>query len=194
MPKPIPPPQRVRLQELAPLFGQLVRGWWKERLPAGAEVGFSAIVAANEPEPFCTYVSNLSRPEHAKLLRETASQLQAPAGAELQRPGRELPPRGPVRNALLTDLTKQLIDDGKIIEAGWVGMKLACVSDNAPQLQIDEMRMAFFAGAHHLFQSIVAALDADEEPTDDLRRMDQIKAELDGYARGFAEKHGIPWP
>ena len=45
---------------------------------------------------------------------------------------------------------------------------------------------AFFAGAHHLFTSIMNVLDPgpDTEPTErDLRRMSQIHAELERYER-----------
>lgn len=89
-------------------------------------------------------------------------------------------------------VTQGFIDKGLLIEAGWVSLRMMAVAPNASQLQIDEMRMAFFAGAHHLFASIMTALEPDAEPTEaDLRRMDLIHNELEEYLKNFKAKHGI---
>lgn len=77
------------------------------------------------------------------------------------------------------ELSKQLTDRGKIIEGGWLGFRLAVVPENAPAIQVDEMRKAFWAGSLHLFSSIMSILDPGAEPTEkDLRRMDLIHREL----------------
>lgn len=77
------------------------------------------------------------------------------------------------------ELSKQLADRGKIIEGGWLGFRLAVVPENAPAIQVDEMRKAFWAGSLHLFSSIMSILDPGAEPTEkDLRRMDLIHREL----------------
>ena len=95
------------------------------------------------------------------------------------------------RDVVLIELSKQLTDRGKLIEAGWVGLRLAAIPVDAPQVQLDEMRIAFFAGAQHLFASIVAMMDPGAEPTEaDLARMDQIKDELDSFIRVFKGKIG----
>ena len=92
----------------------------------------------------------------------------------------------------LERLSRELTDQGKLIEAGWIGLRLAAIPEDAPKLQLQEMRMAFFAGAQHLFGSIMAILDEDREPTDaDLRRMDLIDKELRGYLADFKRAHGI---
>lgn len=76
--------------------------------------------------------------------------------------------------AFLERLTKDLADQGKLIEAGWVGLRLAAIPDNAPAIQLQAMRLAYMA--------IIAILDADREPTDaDLDRMDLIHKELDAF-------------
>lgn len=86
--------------------------------------------------------------------------------------------------AFLERLSRELVDQGKLMEAGWVGLRLAAVPDDAPKVQLQEMRMAFFAGAQHLFSSIMGVLDAGEEPTEaDLRRMELIDAELRAFVR-----------
>ena len=77
------------------------------------------------------------------------------------------------------ELSKQLTDRGKIIEGGWLGFRLAVVPENAPAIQVDEMRKAFWAGSLHLFSSIMSILDPGAEPTEkDLQRMDLIHREL----------------
>jgi hypothetical protein len=79
----------------------------------------------------------------------------------------------------LDEFAKRLTDQGKLIEAGWIGLRIASVSPDAPQVQIDEMRNAFMAGAQHLFSSIMSILDPGSEPTDaDLRRISLIDDEL----------------
>lgn len=87
-------------------------------------------------------------------------------------------------------ITDGLVRQGKIIEAGWAGLRLISVAPDAPQIQIDEMRNSFFAGARHLFSSIMSALDPDEEPTDeDMLRMSKIQAELDDFILEFKLRH-----
>jgi hypothetical protein len=90
----------------------------------------------------------------------------------------------------LERLHDELADSGKLIEAGWVGMRLACDLVDAPSDQLREMRMAFFAGAQHLFGSIMTVLEPGDEPTDkDLQRMDLIDKELKAFIADFAAKH-----
>lgn len=80
------------------------------------------------------------------------------------------------------EITKKLVDDGKIIEAGWQGLRITVIPQDASQVQLDEMRMAFFAGAQHLYGSIMNMFDpgTEETPTD-LRRMEQIDKELSKF-------------
>lgn len=86
----------------------------------------------------------------------------------------------------LERLTKELVDQGKLIEAGWIGLRLIAVPDDAPPVQLKEMRMAFFAGAQHLFSSILSFLEegGDEPTAKDLARMDMVDNEL----REFVDK------
>jgi|SRR5262245_8914465 len=94
--------------------------------------------------------------------------------------------------AYLERLTKRLTDEGRLIEAGWVGLRLAAIADNAPAAQLEEMRMAFMGGAAHLFASITSILDPGEEPTaDDLARMNNIHNELRAFEEEFKRKHGL---
>ncbi len=91
---------------------------------------------------------------------------------------------------VIDEVTRYLADSGKLIEAGWMQLQIMSVPDNASPVQVDEMRNAFFAGAQHLFGSIMSMLDPGEEPTEaDLSRMDKIKAELDEFIAQYKLKN-----
>lgn len=88
------------------------------------------------------------------------------------------------------ELSKRLSDEGKLIEAGWVGFRMMVIPNDAPPSQRREMKLAFFAGANHLFQSMMAILDPDAEPTDaDMARMSLIHDELEQFTKQFAADH-----
>jgi hypothetical protein len=81
--------------------------------------------------------------------------------------------------AFLERLTKELADQGRLIEAGWVAMRVMLKLHNAPPDQLDAMRFAYMAGAQHLFSSIITMLDPGvEETPGDMHRMDLIHKEL----------------
>lgn len=80
---------------------------------------------------------------------------------------------------MLDKLAAKLADDGKLVEAGWVALRRTCMAPDAPPDQVREMRLAFMAGAQHLFASVMAVLDPGDEPSErDLNRMQLIDAEL----------------
>lgn len=89
------------------------------------------------------------------------------------------------------ELSEDLADAGKIIEGGFVGFKMMVIPDFVPQVQINEMRMAFFAGAQHLFSSIMAVMDrGDETPTEkDMLRISLIHYELENFRKDFELNH-----
>jgi hypothetical protein len=90
---------------------------------------------------------------------------------------------------ILEKLHRDLVDEGKLIEAGWIGMRIACVPEDASEIQLSEMRLAFFAGAQHLFAALMSIMDADSEPTaEDMRRMRQIDDELRRFISEFELK------
>lgn len=91
-------------------------------------------------------------------------------------------------NEAIATLAKGFADRGLIIEAGWRVMLVHVLPEGAPEVQVVEMRKAFFAGAHHLFGSMLSLLDGnDGQPTeDDLRRMDQIHKELERFGEELA--------
>lgn len=90
--------------------------------------------------------------------------------------------RDRVIRGAVDEICRQLADSGKLIEAGWRSMELTVVPPSASPEQIDALRMAFYFGAQHLFASIMGIMEPDREPTEnDMRRMSQISAELDGF-------------
>jgi len=93
----------------------------------------------------------------------------------------------------LEALTKQLADDGRLIEAGWVSLRLACDLIDAPADQLEAMRNSFFAGAQHLLGSIMTFLEGDDEATEaDVRRLTAIATELDGFIADFTLRNIRP--
>ena len=91
--------------------------------------------------------------------------------------------------AHLERLTKTLAAEGKLIEAGWVGLRIAAIPPTASPVQLESMRMAFMAGAQHLYASMMSMLDDDQEPTEaDLTKLDKINAELQAYGDELVAK------
>lgn len=92
--------------------------------------------------------------------------------------------------AHLQRLERELVDKKKLIEAGWVGLRLAAVPDNASPVQLEEMRNAFFVGAQHLFSSIMSIMEPGADPTEnDVARISYIDAELRDFIEKFELKH-----
>jgi len=85
------------------------------------------------------------------------------------------------------EITKNLTAEGKLIEGGFMAFKIIVMPPNVPDYQVRDMRLAFFAGAEHLFSSILAIMDSDREPTAaDEKKMDLINAELAKFRADMA--------
>ncbi|GAA3849457.1 hypothetical protein GCM10022626_19710 [[Pseudomonas] carboxydohydrogena] len=81
----------------------------------------------------------------------------------------------------------------RLIEAGWIGLRIAAIPLDAPAVQLDEMRNAFFAGAQHLFYSIMTILEEGSDATDnDLKRMDLIDRELRAFINEYTVRNVPP--
>lgn len=92
------------------------------------------------------------------------------------------------RKELTLELAKRLTDEGLLIEAGWIGLAIMALPPDCPPAQIQDMRVAFFAGAQHLFDSMMGILDPGGEPTAaDEARMNKIQAELNRFAEQFSK-------
>jgi hypothetical protein len=91
-------------------------------------------------------------------------------------------------------VTKRFVDQGKLIEAGWVTLRFMTIPDDAPEVQVTEMRRAYFAGCQHLFASIMLILEPGAEPTEkDLKRMGLIRAELDAFVAQLEQESNGGW-
>ena len=70
----------------------------------------------------------------------------------------------------------------KLIADAWRDFEIQVIPLNAPEVQRTECRRAFYQGALALLSGVAGILDTDREPTPaDLRKMDDIKAELDQF-------------
>lgn len=91
----------------------------------------------------------------------------------------------------LIKLSRRLADRGQLIESGWTGFRALVIPPSAPQLQVDEMKKAFYAGAHHFFAAVMSVMDDGDEPSDaDLARMQNAAAELRSFAATFERRYG----
>jgi len=93
----------------------------------------------------------------------------------------------------LEQLSRKLADEGRLIEAGWVALRIQAIPHNAPAVQLQEMRMAFMAGAQHLFSSIMTILEEGVMETEaDMTRMELIHKELETFGKELELRVGKP--
>lgn len=94
-------------------------------------------------------------------------------------------------------LSGHFVDRGLVIEMGFASMISSGWPDweKMPKEQLDELRMAFFGGAQHLWGSIMGILDPGAEPTErDMRRLTLIDHELAAFIHDYKRRHGITDP
>lgn len=92
----------------------------------------------------------------------------------------------------MNDLARKFTAQGRLIESGWIALRAVALPRDAPQAQLDEMRIAFFAGAQHLFGSLCNIVDPEADVTDaDMARMESIDRELRKFIGEFSRKHGL---
>lgn len=79
---------------------------------------------------------------------------------------------------------KAASDRGLLVESGWQAFRIFVMAPDAPDIQVREMRLAFFAGAQHLYASMLGMMDPGEEETaDDVRRSENLHNELESFAK-----------
>lgn len=70
----------------------------------------------------------------------------------------------------------------------WLSYWTAVKPDNAPPIQLQECRRAFYAGARALLSLEMTQLEDGTEPTDaDLAMMDEVYAELLAFSEAIGE-------
>lgn len=83
---------------------------------------------------------------------------------------------------LVAELVKKFVDQGRLVEAGFVMFRTMVIPEDASEVQVKEMRMAFMAGAQHVFASMIGMMDPGMEPTEnDMRRMSSVSKELETW-------------
>jgi hypothetical protein len=82
-------------------------------------------------------------------------------------------------------LTENLLREGRLIEAGWIGLQ-ETLPPSSKEWRND-MRTAFFAGAQHVFESIVAAARSKDANDQQHVQLQLIDAEL----REFIIEHQL---
>ena len=72
----------------------------------------------------------------------------------------------------------------KYIESGWAGYRHVVIPADASEVQVNESRRAFFAGAACLFETIMLAASPGVEPTEaDMDMMANLQAEIDEFGQ-----------
>jgi len=94
-------------------------------------------------------------------------------------------------------VTGHYADRGQIIGVGYASFIANSYSgwETMPPGQLDQLRVAFFAGAQHLFGSIMNMLHPNTEPTEqDMQRMNLIYHELNAFIAEYMQRQGITDP
>jgi hypothetical protein len=80
------------------------------------------------------------------------------------------------------EICRHLVDQGKLIEAGFAALAYLTIPEDAPEFQVEDMRKAFFAGAQHLLASLMGILEPGAEATEaDVSRVTIIQIELNEW-------------
>jgi len=96
---------------------------------------------------------------------------------------------------LAQEIGRKLAEEGKLVEAGWEIFCALTMPPNVNEDQKYDMQMAFFAGAQHVFHTMISIADPGTEPTEaDMLRMGQIDNELTRFARFMAARYGVKLP
>ena len=69
----------------------------------------------------------------------------------------------------------------------------AVISPNAPKVQIDEMRMAFFAGASACFYKLLTGLEDGDDATDsDFSLLNKLQDEMKNFGFEYVLRNAQP--
>ena len=79
---------------------------------------------------------------------------------------------------------KELIQQGRTIEAGWVLMLLSQAPDDAPQSEIDGFRHVFFAGCKYMTDVLLMPMQGGARAQEMV--IDNLQKELDQFGVDFA--------
>lgn len=83
---------------------------------------------------------------------------------------------------IVDEITAKANAEAQTIEFGWLSLKRQWIPPTAGMDQINDMRMAFFAGAQHLWACVNSLMTEDREPTEaDMLRLSRINLELSNF-------------
>lgn len=87
-----------------------------------------------------------------------------------------------INREVLDKISAKLADDGRLIEGGWLALKHLTIPRDASDDDVKDKRRIFFAGAQHLYASIMSILEPGSDATNnDLSRMALIDTELRNF-------------
>jgi hypothetical protein len=91
---------------------------------------------------------------------------------------------------VLQAIARRLADEGKLIEAGWLIHRQMLLPDVRLISDIDRYKDTWDASAQHLFCCIFDMMEGgDDETPNDLRRMDNVNAEVMAIFRRLNAKY-----
>lgn len=94
--------------------------------------------------------------------------------------------------AYLERLSRELTDQGKLIEAGWIGFRIAALPLDMGADELAKVRDAFMAGAQHTFGSIMVVLDPLRPPNgNEVGRVTNIARELKTFMSDFTKHNNL---
>ena len=77
------------------------------------------------------------------------------------------------------EATRILVDEGRVLEAGWLALRIAVLPVPTSLEQEQCMRESFYAGAHHLFAVLMTVLERGVDSQDkDVERIASIRREI----------------
>ena len=77
-----------------------------------------------------------------------------------------------------------------MIGEGWASYQAEVVPSNAPAVQREEYKRAFYAGAQAMFTAVMEATEPDDEDVCDAR-LAAIVQEMQDFLRLFKKREGI---
>lgn len=84
-------------------------------------------------------------------------------------------------------IAKGLADRGLLVHAGFVALLRTPIAAGKTDAQLEDLKVAYMAGAQHLWASVMTVMDPGGEPTAaDMRRLDLISRELEVWTKKLA--------
>lgn len=92
------------------------------------------------------------------------------------------------QKAVLAEMTRDIAKKGLLVETGWMAFIVTTMPETATENQKRAMRLAYFAGAQHLWASLNLILGDGKNVTDgDIEPLRQIETELADWVNSLTE-------